>query len=77
MTTPVLRSRLTRRTALQAAAMQGRQRDARHAKVSVRAGCRASRAHYLDLLPGPASKIHHYRGGLLHAKTMTVDRTSA
>jgi cardiolipin synthase len=33
----------------------------------------ASRAHYSDLLEAGV-KILHYRGGLLHAKTITVDR---
>jgi cardiolipin synthase len=36
----------------------------------------ASRSHYLDLLESGVH-IHHYRGGLLHAKTVTVDRDMA
>jgi cardiolipin synthase A/B len=33
----------------------------------------ASRAHYIDLLEAGV-RIRHYSGGLLHAKTVTVDR---
>jgi cardiolipin synthase len=33
----------------------------------------ASRSHYADLLDAGV-KIRHYRGGLLHSKTITVDR---
>ncbi len=33
----------------------------------------ASRSHYLDLLESGV-RIRHYTGGLLHAKTLTVDR---
>ena len=33
----------------------------------------ASRSHYLDLLE-TGVRIHHYEGGLLHAKAMTIDR---
>ncbi len=36
----------------------------------------ASRSHYLDLLESGVH-IHHYRGGLLHSKTVTVDRDLA
>jgi cardiolipin synthase len=36
----------------------------------------ASRSHYLDLLEAGVH-IHHYRGGLLHSKTVTVDRDMA
>ncbi len=36
----------------------------------------ASRAHYLDLLDAGV-RIFHYRGGLLHSKTMTADRKLA
>lgn len=36
----------------------------------------ASRSHYLDLLEAGVH-IHHYRGGLLHSKTVTVDRDLA
>jgi cardiolipin synthase len=36
----------------------------------------ASRSHYIDLLEAGV-KILHYRGGLLHAKTVTVDRDIA
>jgi len=36
----------------------------------------ASRAHYIDLLEAGVS-IYEYHGGLLHAKTMTVDRKLA
>lgn len=36
----------------------------------------ASRSHYLDLLDAGV-RIFHYRGGLLHSKTMTADRKLA
>jgi cardiolipin synthase len=36
----------------------------------------ASRSHYLDMLEAGV-RIHHYRGGLLHSKTVTVDRDLA
>lgn len=36
----------------------------------------AARSHYLDMLEAGV-EIHHYRGGLLHAKTVTMDRNMA
>lgn len=36
----------------------------------------ASRAHFMDLLEAGVA-VHQYHGGLLHAKTMTIDRKMA
>lgn len=36
----------------------------------------AARSHYLDMLEAGV-EIHHYKGGLLHAKTVTLDRNMA
>jgi cardiolipin synthase A/B len=36
----------------------------------------AARSHYLDMLEA-GIEIHHYQGGLLHAKTVTMDRDMA
>lgn len=74
MTTPYFVPDDATRTALQAAAMRGVSVTLVMPKVSdSRLVAAASRAHYLDLLESGV-KIHHYRGGLLHAKTMTVDK---
>lgn len=77
MTTPYFVPDDATRTALQAAATRGVRVTLVMPKVSdsllVAA---ASRSHYLDLLESGV-RIFHYRDGLLHAKTMTVDRDIA
>ncbi|TVQ30275.1 MAG: cardiolipin synthase [Phycisphaeraceae bacterium] len=77
MTTPYFVPDESTRTALQAAAKRG---------VSVTLVCpergdsrlvqAAGRSYYLDLLEAGV-KIMHFRDGLLHAKTLTVDRRIA
>lgn len=73
MTTPYFVPDDATRTALQAAATRGVRVTIVMPKVSdsilVAA---AARSHYLDLLESGV-KILHYRDGLLHAKTITVD----
>lgn len=73
MTTPYFVPDDATRTALQAAATRGVRVTLVMPKVSdsllVAA---ASRSHYLDLLESGV-RIMHYRDGLLHAKTITVD----
>ena len=77
MTTPYFVPDDATRTALQAAATRGVRVTIVMPKVSdsllVAA---ASRSHYLDLLEAGV-RILHYRDGLLHAKTLTVDRNIA
>lgn len=77
MTTPYFVPDDATRTALAAAATRGVDVTIVMPKVSdsplVAA---ASRSHYIDLLEAGV-KILHYRGGLLHAKTVTVDRDIA
>ena len=77
MTTPYFVPDEATRTALQAAARRGVQVTIVMPQVSdsplVAA---ASRAYYLDLLEAGVA-IRTYRGGLLHAKTVTVDRKIA
>lgn len=74
MTTPYFVPDDATRTALQAAAMRGVAVTLVMPRLSdsplVAA---ASRSHYLDLLESGV-KIMHYHGGLLHAKTVSVDR---
>lgn len=74
MTTPYFVPDEAMRKALQAAALRG-------VRVTLVMPClsdsrivaAASRSHYLDLLESGV-KIMHFRGGLLHSKTVTVDR---
>ncbi len=77
MTTPYFVPDDATRTALQAAATRGV-----HVTIVMPAisdsllVAAASRSHYLDLLEAGV-RIMHYHGGLLHAKTVTVDRRIA
>lgn len=77
MTTPYFVPDESTRTALQAAATRGVHvtivLPARNDSPLVAA---ASRSFYLDLLEAGA-KIMHFRQGLLHAKTVTIDRDIA
>jgi cardiolipin synthase len=77
MTTPYFVPDDATRMALQAAAMRGVAVTLVMPAVSdsllVAA---ASRSHYLDLLESGV-RIMHYDGGLLHAKTLTIDRRIA
>lgn len=77
MTTPYFVPDEATRMALQSAAMRGVRVTLVMPSVSdsplVAA---ASRSHYLDLLESGV-RIMHYRNGLLHAKTITVDRQIA
>lgn len=77
MTTPYFVPDDATRMALQAAAMRGVAVTLVMPEVSdsllVAA---ASRSHYIDLLEAGV-KIMHYDGGLLHAKTLTIDRRIA
>lgn len=74
MTTPYFVPDEAMRKALQAAAQRG-------VRVTLVMPCisdsrivaAASRSHYIDLLEAGV-KIMHFRGGLLHSKTLTVDR---
>jgi len=77
MTTPYFVPDESTKTALQAAAMRGVRvtivLPARNDSPLVAA---ASRSYYLDLLEAGA-KVMHFRQGLLHAKTVTIDREIA
>jgi cardiolipin synthase len=77
MTTPYFVPDEATRTALQTAAMRGVRVTLVMPSVSdsplVAA---ASRSHYLDLLESGV-RIMHFRHGLLHAKTVTIDRRIA
>lgn len=77
MTTPYFVPDDATRAALQAAATRGVRVTLVMPKVSdsilVAA---ASRSHYIDLLESGV-RILHYRDGLLHAKTVTIDRNIA
>lgn len=74
MTTPYFVPDEAMRKALQAAAQRG-------VRVTLVMPCisdsrivaAASRSHYIDLLEAGV-KIMHFRGGLLHSKTLTADR---
>ena len=77
MTTPYFVPDDATRSALMAAATRGVSVTLVMPKVSdSRLVASASRSHYLDLLESGV-RILHYRKGLLHAKTMTVDRNIA
>ncbi|MBX3386643.1 MAG: cardiolipin synthase [Phycisphaeraceae bacterium] len=73
MTTPYFVPDDATRTALQAAATRGVKVTLVMPKVSDSVlVAAASRSHYLDLLESGV-RILHYRDGLLHAKTITID----
>lgn len=74
LTTPYFVPDAAMLAALRAAAMRGvRVTLVVPAVVDAPLVAAASRSHYVDLLEAGV-KIVHYKGGLLHAKTLTVDR---